>query len=653
MTETLLTTKLYIPPIRPEIVPRPRLIEKLNEGLNRKLTLISAPAGFGKSTLVTEWISNLRLKTQKESRTEYKIAWLSLDNSDNDPTRFLSYFIAALNQIEGIDTIFGKEVQSILQSPQPLPTEIVVTFLINEIAAISPRIVFVLDDYHLLESQPIHYALTYLLDHLPPQLHLVVATREDPQLPLARMRSQDQITEIRAADLRFTSYESTEFLNQVMSLDLSIDDIAIIENRTEGWIAGLQLAAISLQGKEDTSGLIKSFSGSHRLVLDYLIEEVLDKQSESVQTFLMQTAILNQLTGSLCDALTDQGNGQQILENLEQANLFIIPLDNNRHWYRYHHLFADLLRQRLGQKQQDLTLTLHCRASAWYEQNGFANEAIEHAMHADDFERAANLLEEQVDELWGNGEHSILKRWLAKFPSELLFSKPHLCVFDSWYHFASGNQDAADHGLKAAEAALEVISMQTSKPSLLEHNGLLPDTKMRNLQGKIFAIRAFMDSYRGDVSGMILNAQQALEYLPDQDIPMRSFATMALGDAHTIKGEMKAAYNARIQALEISRSNASPYFLIAANLKMIATQKSLGQLHRAADICQQQYKLAEASGLSQVELVGLLLAEWGEVLAELNDLDGAIDRAEKGVELTERGLDLSVLGRSYRCMMRV
>jgi len=652
MATSVLVTKLFVPPTRAELVHRPGLIKQLNNGLDRKLTLLSAPAGFGKTTLVSHWVENLRNDSELDSQSS-KVAWLSLDQDDNDPVRFLNYFITALNQIDGIETDLGQGALSMLQSPQPpLPNTVLIS-LINDLAAISEKVVFVLDDYHLIESEPIHQGLVFLLENLPPQLHLVIATRQDPSLSLGRLRARDQVTEIRAADLRFSESEAAEFLNQVMGLNLSTENIAELETRTEGWIAGLQLAAISMRDHDDRANFIKSFSGGHRLVLDFLIEEVLSQQPESVQNFLLHTAILDRLTGSLCDALIGQKDSQETLEMLDRANLFIVPLDSERRWYRYHHLFADLLRQRLGQKQQDLTLTLHRRASEWYQQKGLANEAIEHALHADDFEGAANLLEEQVDALWNNGEHSILKRWLAKFPSELLFSRPHLCVFDSWYHFSGGNQVAADYGLKAAEEALEASSDIAPKPSLSERNGLLSDVKKTYLQGKISAVRAFMDSYRGDASGMIINARQALEYLPEQDLPMRSFAAIALGDAYTVKGEMKAAYNARLEAIEVSRSNTSPYFLIATSLKMIMTLKALGQLHRAVDVCQQQYKLAETNGLSQVELVGLLLAEWGEVLTELNDLDGAIDRAQRGVELTERGTDLSVLGRSYRCMMRV
>jgi len=370
MTSSILVTKLFTPPARPTLVPRPRLIKQLNDGLHCKLTLISAPAGFGKTTLVSEWAGNFRKDNEIESQTEHRIAWLSLDESDNDPARFLAYFIAALNHTEGIEAAFGKGALGILQSPQPPPIEAVLTPLINEIAAIPDRILLVLDDYHLIDAQPVHDALSFLLKNMPPQMHLVIATRKDPHLPLSRFLARGQLTELRAADLRFTSSEAAEFLNQVMGLDLSTEDVAALETRTEGWIAGLQLAAISMQRGDDATNFIKSFTGSHRLVLDYLIEEVLEQQDQNVQAFLLQSAVLSRLTASLCDAITGQNDGQETLEYLEHANLFIVPLDNERRWYRYHHLFAELLRQRLHlstasseEDEKTSVAELHSRAS--------------------------------------------------------------------------------------------------------------------------------------------------------------------------------------------------------------------------------------------------------------------------------------------------
>jgi LuxR family maltose regulon positive regulatory protein len=335
----LLKTKLYIPPVRPKLVPRPRLIERLNAGLHRKLTLVSAPAGFGKTTLLSEWAAGC----------ERPVAWLSLDEGDNDPARFLAYLVAALQTIEGS---VGQGLLAVLQSPGPVNVEPILTTLLNEIASLPHDFILVLDDYHVIESQPVDKALTFTLDHLPPRMHLVIATRTDPILALSRLRARGQLTELRTADLRFTTDEAAAFLKQVIRLPISPDDVRTLENRTEGWITGLQLAAVAMQGleqREQITHLIHSFSGSHHYVIDYLVDEVLDQQTLEVQEFLLQTSILDRMTASLCNVVAGREDSQAILERLEAANLFLIPLDNERCWYRYHHLFADLLRQRLHQ----------------------------------------------------------------------------------------------------------------------------------------------------------------------------------------------------------------------------------------------------------------------------------------------------------------
>jgi LuxR family maltose regulon positive regulatory protein len=647
----LLQTKLYIPPIRPEFVSRPRLIERLDAGLpaGRKLTLVSAPAGFGKTTLVSEWVSRLRWDAAREGQPVNRVAWLSLDEGDNDPAHFLTYLLAALRTIEAS---IGKGVLSALQSPQPPPTEAVVAALINEIAALSDQIVLVLDDYHLIEAQPIHDALTFLLWHLPPQMHVVIATREDPHLPFARQRAQGQLTELRASDLRFSSSEAAEFLNQVMGLDLSAGDISALERRTEGWIAGLQLAAISMQGRQDTSSLIKSFTGSHRYVMDYLIEEVLEQQSESVQAFLLQTAILDRLTGSLCDALTGQDNGQATLEMLERANLFVVPLDQERRWYRYHHLFSDLLRQRLYRSQPGWKTTLHHQASEWHEQNGFADEAIEHALRAEDFERAAQLIEEHVDAIWQSGEHTKLWRWLEGLPAEFVSSKPHLSVFHARNLYARGQQEAAEQTLQAAERALGTgIDLTTGTWPIEQHPSPNPDSK--KLQGRIAVIRALLAFFRGDLSAIIQHSRQALEYLPEQDSAWRSSAAIALGDAYRIQGDIRAAYQARLGALETSKAAGNTYMILIASMKLAVTMRQQGRLEQVLEICAQQWQLANECGLSQTALAGGFLAIWGEVQAELGDLAGALDRSKRGVALAECGEDTVVLGWSCLCLMRV
>ncbi|HNB54545.1 MAG TPA: hypothetical protein PK530_21540, partial [Anaerolineales bacterium] len=410
MPAPLLATKLYIPPPRPKMVSRPRLLERLNEGLamGGKLTLISASAGFGKTTLVSEWLAHCGRP----------VAWLSLDAGDNDPLGFLAYLVAALQTLKGE---FGEGIRATLQTPQPPPLDGLFTALLNEIATLTPPFVLVLDDYHTLEAPEIDRALTFLLDHVPPQMHLVIATREDPHLPLARLRARGQLTELRAADLRFTPAEASEFLTRLMGLHLSVQEVAALEARTEGWIAGLQMAALAMQGlppqgKSDATHFIQSFTGSHRFVLDYLMEEVLEHQPGEVQTFLLQTSILERLCGPLCDAVMGSSTetGKDILKALDHANLFIIPLDNERRWYRYHHLFGDLLRQRLG-KPTELP-ELHLRASRWYEANGDLPAAFHHALAATDFERAASLAETAWQGMERSFQTTAWLSWVKKLP---------------------------------------------------------------------------------------------------------------------------------------------------------------------------------------------------------------------------------------------
>jgi len=650
--EQLLTTKLYIPPTRPELVPRPRLIEQLNQGLHKKLTLISAPAGFGKTTLVTDWLERLRLDAKNETQAENKIAWLSLDEGDNDPVRFLTYFIAALNQIEGLETTFGTGALAMLQSPQPPPAEVILTPLINEIATIPDKIILILDDYHLIEAQPVHDALRFLLENVPPQMHLVFATREDPQLPLARLRSQNQLTELRAADLRFTSSEATEFLNQVMGLDLSAEDIAALENRTEGWIAGLQLAAISLQGKEDTTNLIKSFSGSHRLVLDYLIEEVLEQQSESVQTFLLQTAILERLNGSLCDALTGQDNGQATLEMLEHANLFFVPLDEERRWYRYHHLFGDLLRERLKQTQPKKLPILHSLASKWFEQQGLIDEAIEHALQSDNFDQAARMIDEHIEERWQRGKLARLWRWLDKLPDEMVYNNPNLCIFLAWNLFINGNQEKAEESLQAAEKKFDLLTetLLEKQPEEHEHPSRLMEKKVR---GRAAAIRAVMAIYRSDADGSMKSARLALELLPGDDLNWRSAAATALADAYVFMGEYDRAHQARFESLKISKTAGNTYLYLIDSTKCVLVLKARGELQQAREFCQQQILFAKDKGFSKTGTIGWMQAILGEILAETNDMDGAYEMVRVGVNLTERGRDVALLSWSYLCLTRV
>ena len=649
----ILRTKLYVPPIRPELVSRPRLIERLNGGLSasRKLTLVSAPAGFGKTTLVSEWAAGCGRRT----------AWLSLDEGDSDLTRFLTYFITALqtlalgkgeglalSRVEGIASTIGEGVLGALHSPQPPPTEAILTALVNEIAAIPEAFILVLDDYHVIDSKPVDEALAFLLEHLPPQMHLVIATREDPHLPLARLRARGQLTELRAADLRFTSAEAAGFLNEVMGLNLSEEDIAALEARTEGWIAGLQLAAISMQGHQDATSFIHSFTGSHRFVLDYLLEEVLQQQPVSIQAFLLRTSILDRLCGPLCDAVlgSPSASGQETLEHLEHANLFIVPLDNERRWYRYHHLFAELLRQRLHQSaasgnEKGGVAEYHIRASTWYEQNGLELEAFHHAAAAHDIERAERLIEGKG--MPGKGMPGIgmpgigmplhfrgavapLLNWLESLPQADLDANPSLWTTYASVLLVSGQQTAAEQKLLSAEAALKGAG---HVPSEIEG----PVDKTRDTMGRIAAIRATLALNRFQVETGIALSQSALEYLHPDNLSFRTFAIWKLGYAYHLQGNRAAAGRAYAEAIAISQASGNTMTTIAAATGLAMLQESENQLHPAAQTYRRALHLFGDQPLPVAHHVHLGLAH---IAYEWNDLGAAQQHAEQSVQLAQQ-----------------
>ena len=417
----LLETKFYVPRPRRGLVPRPRLSERLDRGTASKLMLVSAPAGFGKTTLLTEWLA----AGPAAPADERLAAWLSLDRGDNDPASFWAYVIAALRTVApGI----GESALALLRAPQPPPVEAVLTALLNDLAAIAGDIVLVLDDYHVIDVREVQDGMAFLLDHLPPGLHVVIASRADPALPLARLRARGELAEIRAAELRFTPEEAAAYLNGMMGLQLTARDVTALEARTEGWIAALQLAALSMQGRDDVAGFIAGFAGDDRYVVDYLAEEVLQRQPDRVQAFLLQTSILGRLSGPLCDAVTGQGGGKAMLEALDRGNLFLVPLDDRRRWYRYHHLFADVLQARLLDEQPGQVPELHRRASAWYEQNGERSLAIGHALAAGDFGRAADLVELAIPAMRPTRQEAMVRRWLEELPDDVVRVRPVLSV---------------------------------------------------------------------------------------------------------------------------------------------------------------------------------------------------------------------------------
>jgi LuxR family maltose regulon positive regulatory protein len=614
MSIPILATKLNIPPPRRNAVVRHRLIERLNEGLHRKLILVSAPAGFGKTTLVSEWLAGY----------ERPIAWLSLDKDDSDLTRFLTYVVAAL---QTITPTMGERVLGMLQSPRPPPSESLLTALLNEISAIPDGFVLTLDDYHAIDAQPVDHALTFLLEHLPPHVHLIITTREDPNLPLARLRARNQLTELRAADLRFTPGEAAAFLNQGMGLNLSTEAIDALENRTEGWIAGLQLAALSMQGHEDVTGFIQSFSGSHHFVLDYLLEEVLHQQPTSVQTFLLSTSILNHLCGSLCDAvlLDPSVSGQANLEYLDHANLFLIPLDNERRWYRYHHLFADLLRQRLQLDSASSTRDaesrvneLHRRASQWYEDNGLELEAFHHATAAGDVARAEHLIEGKGMPLQFRGAGAPVLTWLESLPKAVMDARPSLWVTYASALLFGGRHTSVEQKLQSAEAALQNFK---------------PDDNTRDLVGRIASMRATLGIIQQDAETIITQSRRALEYLHPDNLLVRTATTYTLGYAYQLQGNRAAASQAYTDVIAAGQLSGDSIYTIAATIGLGQVQEANNQLSLAAITYRRVLQLAgdPPDRIACVAYLGL-----ARIYYEWNDLNAAQKYGQQCLHLTQQ-----------------
>ncbi len=653
MNEALLQTKLHIPTLRSSYVPRPRLIARLNAGLDGKLTLISAPAGYGKTTLVTEWLADLRLpiadfrlngsdRQGKESAftavsgdgeddigTRRRAAWLSLDEADNDPSRFLAYLIAAVQQIQpGL----GESVGILLRSPQLPPAELILTALVNELAAVPEPFTLVLDDYHVIHSLPIHQEITFLLEHQPSRMHLVIMTREDPLLPIARLRARGQVMEIRQEDLCFTNQETADFLGRVMGLDLSLQNVAVLEQRTEGWIAGLQLAALSIRGIDDPKEFIRDFTGSNRYVLDYLIEEVFKRQSSQVKDFLLKTSILERLCEPLCDAvvgnpspeatpgqgdpatpeaLTPPSGSQAILEYLDHSNLFIIPLDRSRIWYRYHHLFSELLQLRLRASAAYDESNLHQRASRWYESQGLLQEAVEHSLAAGDWGNAARQIGMASATMLPQGEFVRLLNWFRRLPQQVVQSNGQLCLVHAWAAMMAGQFDSAVPLLERAQELAEAGS---------------------HFLGQVRSAQAFLARSKRDNNTTIEKSEQALSLLPETDIVTRGIIVMNLGLAYWHEGYVVQAEEALTQARDLCDRSGNNFALQTAEIFLARIPAVRGKLKQAAVLCG---GLIEAAGQAPVHShpyydMAAIQLEWG-------DPGKAQEYFDKGFALAQRG----------------
>jgi ATP/maltotriose-dependent transcriptional regulator MalT len=613
VTSPLLVTKLHIPIPRSNLVHRQRLIEQLDTGMNAKLTLISAPAGFGKSTLLSHWV--------KQTAAHAHFAWLSLDEGDNDLARFLTYFVAAL---QTINSKVGDGALVALQSPGAVKTETILISLLNDVAAIPDELILVLDDYHEIDSQQIDRAIIYLLDHLPAQMHLVISSRIDPSLYLSRLRARGQMIEIRADDLRFTPDEAEEFLVRVMGFALSMQDVVALEARTEGWITGLQLAALSMRSSDDVQAFVRSFTGSNRYILDYLGDEVIAHQVQQVQDFLLKTSVLNRLTGSLCDVLTGDNDGEQTLENLEQSNLFIVPLDNERKWYRYHHLFSDLLRRQLHHLYPDMESTLHDRASEWYAQQGFQVDAVYHALTGGNFEKAADLIEASGLDLIGRGEFVAVQEWIAALPVSLVEERSTLCVFQAWTFNFTHQLDAIEACLLNAQGALDDL-------------GAAPDDKRsKDIHGHIAALRAWDARRQRDNALAIKLLLDAEDKLGAEHSFVRTFAALNLGLAYMDSGELIKAADALSDAMSQGYESHNELASLIATSYLAAVFILQGRLHQAERLCRQTIQEQARNHESPPPGLCMIYLRLGWVLAEWNNVDGYFDNLSQGIILADQ-----------------
>jgi LuxR family maltose regulon positive regulatory protein len=654
MLPLLLRTKLYTPPVRPALVSRQRLIERLNEGLRlgRRLTLVSAPAGFGKTTLLSDWLKDLP-----------NVAWISLDKGDNEPARFWAYVLAALRGIPALrERGAGQVAWSMLQSPQPAPATALLTALINDLADLGPlppssatarqgpaegRCLLVLDDLHAINNPEIFQGLGFLLNHLPPPpggLHLVIATRSDPPLQTSRLRGRGQLTELTAAELRFTPEEATAFLNHVMCLELAPEDVTALDQRTEGWIAGLQMAAHALQGtrakgkqgRSEVSAFIAAFADSQRYALDYLADEVLLREPKEVQTFLLQTSILDRLCGPLCDAVTGRNDSQEMLERLHADNLFVLPLDGEQQWFRYHGLFAELLRKRQGRAAVQMEgapgaisphSLLHRRASQWYESAGLIEAAITHALAGQDTERAAVLIEHNaVQQMTHHRREATLARWLDELPDDVVRARPWLCIYLAWTRYWRGMRDQVEECLQCAEDGL------AATPYSVDEAGSTGRRERTLIRGYIAAIRAHHALTNQEIERVIEMAERALPLLPEGDY-MRCEAAVALGGAYWSQGDVMASQRAFSQARATALASGYPLMAVPSSCYVAEQQTKRGQLTAAQATYREALDWATAANGHPLPVAGFPLIKLGDLAREWNDLEAACRDLRQGIEL--------------------
>ncbi len=617
MPALLLQTKLHVPRIRADIAQRSRLLDALSGGAEKPFTLISAPAGFGKTTLVSDWVR----------AAQCKVAWLSLDDGDNDFARFWSYVVAAIQTVL-VDT--GESTLKILQAPTPSPPETYLTPLINELSASTECVTLVLDDYHVISAPDVHQGIEFLLEHMPSEMRLVIASRSDPPLPLANLRAKGQLEEIRAGDLRFQFDEAKALLGSVSGTELSDSEISAIESRTEGWAVGLHMAGLSMQSRENVAGFVQEFSGSHRFVIDYLVDEVLSRQPEPIQQFLLRSSVLERLSAPLCNALVGSDDSQATLEWLERANLFVVPLDDDRQWFRYHHLFRDVLQTRLAGNHPELVPILHGSASQWYEDGGLIGEAISHSVAGNDFSRAADLVEAEYQKtLWIESQFRTVRLWVESLPDEVVFERPRLCLALAWGLFATGKFEDAEPWLDRIDATVQGTER-------------LPDTG--ELIAEANVVRAFVAYERADIPSSIGLANQCLEDAPPGS-PVSQLATYALAVGLRISGDVEESRSAYLSVLSGDQTAGNLTIALLTTHAAMKLEVGQGKLRAGADLFHQAERMQAARPESISGISGVPSILMGAVLREWNELEEAETVLSSGIEMISQyaGLDENLL----------
>jgi LuxR family maltose regulon positive regulatory protein len=615
MTIPIISTKLHVPQPPASLVSRPRLIARLEAGAQGKLILVSAPAGFGKTSLIAEWAN--------QCREECLVSWVNLDESDNELIRFLGYLIAALQTHQ---KEIGEAALSGLQSIPPVPIEAALASLINEIDSLQERIILVLDDYHLINSTPIHEAVGFLIEHQPAQMCLVIATRTDPPLPIHRLRARGQMTEIRVDELRFNNEETRYMLEGILEKTIATDDITALDRRVEGWAAGLQMVGISMQDREDLHEFVQSFSGSHRYIMDYLTEEIFNQQPAHIQDFLLRTSVLDRLSGPLCDYLLgaelhagdeqdEPPSAQQTLEYLEQANLFLLPMDQERRWYRYHNLFASLLQQRLRQTWPEEIPGLMRRAATWFADANYIEEAFTYALSTNDSDFAADLIESQSLNLLKSGALSTLLRGLKQLPEEIILERPWLNVYLSWALLLTGELGEIERYLGAAEDRQEALA------------------EAKDLRGHVAAIRAYAALLRGNIELGYAQAQEALDLLPKDDLTVRSVVAFVMGGVNIMRQDIPGAIEAMQEAGEIGERAGNIHLAVSALSSAGSLMIGQGKLSEAERVYDRALKLATGKSGQLLPIAANIFSGLAQLYLAQNDLSKARDAAEKGVEL--------------------